>query len=398
MSFEQFVIMTTFIVFILILGLLVLVHELGHFIVARRNGVFSEEFGFGFPPRIIGTYKNKKGKRKWVFGNKIVDESDKADNETVYSLNLIPLGGFVKIKGEDGGGKKDQDSFSGKPVWIRFKILFAGVAMNFILGIILFSLAFQVGLPQAVDDDYSDKKAVVQIAQVSNNSPAKEMGLEMGDEVISIKSEDGLVGIGTIKNFQEIIENNKGKEVVVNIKRAKNSEELNLKTVIREEAPEGQGLLGVQLARTTLVKYGFFESFWMGVKTTFSIILAIIIFLVDLIIRLFSSQPVVADVAGPVGIAVMTGKMTQLGLAYVLQFIALLSVNLAVINLLPFPALDGGRIFFLIVEKIKGSPISQKIEGTANAIGFFLLIGLMIFVTVKDFANFEIIDKIKGIL
>jgi regulator of sigma E protease len=390
--------MTTFIVFILILGLLVLVHELGHFIVARRNGVFSEEFGFGFPPRIIGTYKNKKGKRKWVFGNKIVDESDKADNETVYSLNLIPLGGFVKIKGEDGGGKKDQDSFSGKPVWIRFKILFAGVAMNFILGIILFSLAFQVGLPQAVDDDYSDKKAVVQIAQVSNNSPAKEMGLEMGDEVISIKSEDGLVGIGTIKNFQEIIENNKGKEVVVNIKRAKNSEELNLKTVIREEAPEGQGLLGVQLARTTLVKYGFFESFWMGVKTTFSIILAIIIFLVDLIIRLFSSQPVVADVAGPVGIAVMTGKMTQLGLAYVLQFIALLSVNLAVINLLPFPALDGGRIFFLIVEKIKGSPISQKIEGTANAIGFFLLIGLMIFVTVKDFANFEIIDKIKGIL
>ncbi len=389
--------MSTFIVFILILGLLVLVHELGHFIVAKRNGVFSEEFGFGFPPRLIGTYKNKQGQRKWIFGNKKVDENDKNENETVYSFNLIPLGGFVKIKGEDGEEEKEQNSFSGKPIWVRFKILFAGVAMNFILAIILFALAFQIGLPQAVNDDYADEKAKIQIAQVNNNSPAKEMGLEMGDRVVSIKTEQALTAVGTIKGFQEVVENNKGKEIIVNVERAKNAEELNLKTIVREEAPEGQGLLGVQLARTTFVKYNFFESFWMGTQATFSVMLAIIIFLGDLIIRLFSSQPIVADVAGPVGIAVMTGKMTQLGLAYVFQFIALLSVNLAIINLLPFPALDGGRIFFLLIEKIKGSPISQKIEGTANAIGFFLLISLMIFVTFKDFVNFQIVDKIKGI-
>jgi regulator of sigma E protease len=171
-----------------------------------------------------------------------------------------------------------------------------------------------------------------------------------------------------------------------------------LKSEIREEAPEGQGLLGVQLVRTTFARYGFFESTWMAIQTSFSMILAILVFLGDLIIRLFSSQPVTADVAGPVGIAVMTGKMVQFGLAYVFQFVALLSINLAVINLLPIPALDGGRIFFLLIEKIKGAPLSQKLEGTANAIGFFLLILLMVFVTVKDFANFQIIDKIKGIL
>lgn len=389
--------MTTFIVFILILGLLVLVHELGHFLVAKRNGVLSEEFGFGFPPRVFGTYKNKKGQRKWIFGNKTVDENDKNEDETVYSFNLIPLGGFVKIRGEDGEGKKDKNSFANQSAWVRFKILFAGVLMNFILGIVFFAFAFQLGLPQAVGDDYQDKEAKVQIAQVVPNSPANEMGIEMGDEIISVQTKAGLLAVNTVKEFQEIVENNKGEKIVVNVKRAKNSEELNLTTIVREEAPAEQGLLGVQLARTTFVRYGFFESFWLGIQTAFSMVLAILMFLVDLIIRLFSSQPVTAEVAGPVGIAVMTGKMTQLGLAYVLQFIALLSINLGVINLLPFPALDGGRIFFLLIEKIKGSPVNQKIEGMANAVGFFLLIGLMFFITIKDFANFQILDKIKGI-
>ncbi len=390
--------MTTFIVFILILGLLVLVHELGHFLVAKRNGVFSEEFGFGFPPRILGTYKNKKGKRIWIFGNKTVDKNDKNENETVYSFNLIPLGGFVKIRGEDGEDKEDKNSFASQSAWVRFKILFAGVAMNFILGIVFFAFAFQLGLPQAVGDDYQDKEAEVQIAQVTPNSPASEMGIEMGDEVVSVQTKAGLIKINTVKEFQEVVKNNQGKKIVVNIKRAKISEELNLETVVREKAPEGEGLLGVLLARTTFVKYGFFESFWLAIQTAFSMILAILMFLVDLIVKLFTSQPMATEVAGPVGIAVMTGKMTQLGLAYVLQFIALLSINLGVINLLPFPALDGGRIFFLLIEKIKGSPINQKIEGIANAIGFFLLIGLMIFITIKDFTNFEIIDKIKGII
>jgi regulator of sigma E protease len=390
--------MSTFIVFILILGVLVLVHELGHFLVAKRNGVISDEFGFGFPPRIFGTYKDKKGQRRWVFGNKEIGNDLKNEDETVYSFNLIPLGGFVKIRGEDGEDKKDKKSFANQSIWVRFKILFAGVLMNFILAIVLFSLAFQIGLPESVGDDYKAGDAKIQIAQVVKDSPAEEMGLEMGDRVLSIQTEEGLMPVSKIKTFQEVIENNKGKEISMNIEREGQEELLVLKSEIREEAPEGQGLLGVQLVRTTFARYGFFESTWMAIQTSFSMILAILVFLGDLIIRLFSSQPVTADVAGPVGIAVMTGKMVQFGLAYVFQFVALLSINLAVINLLPIPALDGGRIFFLLIEKIKGAPLSQKLEGTANAIGFFLLIILMVFVTVKDFANFQIIDKIKGIL
>jgi regulator of sigma E protease len=390
--------MSTFIVFILILGVLVLVHELGHFLVAKRNGVISDEFGFGFPPRIFGTYKDKKGQRRWVFGNKEIGNDLKNEDETVYSFNLIPLGGFVKIRGEDGEDKKDKKSFANQSIWVRFKILFAGVLMNFILAIVLFSLAFQIGLPESVGDDYKAGDAKIQIAQVVKDSPAEEMGLEMGDRVLSIQTEEGLMPVSKIKTFQEVIENNKGKEISMNIEREGQEKLLVLKSEIREEAPEGQGLLGVQLVRTTFARYGFFESTWMAIQTSFSMILAILVFLGDLIIRLFSSQPVTADVAGPVGIAVMTGKMVQFGLAYVFQFVALLSINLAVINLLPIPALDGGRIFFLLIEKIKGAPLSQKLEGTANAIGFFLLILLMVFVTVKDFANFQIIDKIKGIL
>jgi regulator of sigma E protease len=390
--------MSTFIVFILILGVLVLVHELGHFLVAKRNGVISDEFGFGFPPRIFGTYKDKKGQRRWVFGNKEIGNDLKNEDETVYSFNLIPLGGFVKIRGEDGEDKKDKKSFANQSIWVRFKILFAGVLMNFILAIVLFSLAFQIGLPESVGDDYKAGDAKIQIAQVVKDSPAEEMGLEMGDRVLSIQTEEGLMPVSKIKTFQEVIENNKGKEISMNIEREGQEKLLVLKSEIREEAPEGQGLLGVQLVRTTFARYGFFESTWMAIQTSFSMILAILVFLGDLIVRIFSSQPVTAEVAGPVGIAVMTGKMVQFGLAYVFQFVALLSINLAVINLLPIPALDGGRIFFLLIEKIKGAPLSQKLEGTANAIGFFLLILLMVFVTVKDFANFQIIDKIKGIL
>jgi regulator of sigma E protease len=390
--------MSTFIVFILILGVLVLVHELGHFLVAKRNGVISDEFGFGFPPRIFGTYKDKKGQRRWVFGNKEIGNDLKSEDETVYSFNLIPLGGFVKIRGEDGEDKKDKKSFANQSIWVRFKILFAGVLMNFILAIVLFSLAFQIGLPESVGDDYQTEDAKIQIAQVVKDSPAEEMGLEMGDRVLSIQTEEGLMPVSKIKTFQELIENNKGKEVSMNIEREGQEELLVLKSEIREDAPEGQGLLGVQLVRTTFARYGFFEATWMAIQTSFSMILAILVFLGDLIVRIFSSQPVTAEVAGPVGIAVMTGKMVQFGLAYVFQFVALLSINLAVINLLPIPALDGGRIFFLLIEKIKGAPLSQKLEGTANAIGFFLLILLMVFVTVKDFANFQIIDKIKGIL
>ena len=167
--------------------------------------------------------------------------------------------------------------------------------------------------------------------------------------------------------------------------------------VPRIEEESGKALVGIEIVRTAFVRHGFLESFWLGIKTTASMVWLIFAFLGDLIVRLFTSQPVPTEVAGPVGIAVLTGQMTRLGLAFILQFAAVLSINLAIINLLPIPALDGGRILFLGIEKLKGSPVSQKVEGLMHTVGFALLIILMIFITARDFVNFEIVDKVKNL-
>lgn len=388
---------TTIIIFFVILATLVLVHELGHFIVARRNGVASEEFGFGFPPRLVGTYKDKEGKRRWVFGNKEIEEEIKNKEETVYSINLIPLGGFVRIKGEDGGHKNEKDSFSSKSVWPRFKIISAGVAMNFVLAVVLFTAAFTMGLPESIEDDQNPAGAKVQIAQVSPDSPAREAGLQIGDEVARFSAGNTPVVVNSIEQLQNLIRENAGKKVFFEVIHPGEDDVSQITVNIRSEAPEGQGLTGIVLVKTAFVRHSFFESLWLAVQTTFSMILAIFLFLGDLLFRLFTSRPISADVAGPVGIAVMTGQVAKLGLAYIFQFAALLSVNLAVINFFPFPALDGGRAVFLLVEKIKGSPVSQKVEGVVHTVGFIFLLGLMLLVTVRDFMNFDIVEKIKGI-
>ena len=390
--------MMTILIFLLILGTLVLVHELGHFIVARRNGVVAEEFGFGFPPRIIGTYKDRQGKRRWVFGNKEIENEIKEREETVYSINLIPLGGFVKIKGEDGGDKQDQDSFAAKSVWVRFKILAAGVAMNFLLGIFLLTIAFWIGLPELVDDQTNDPAARIQIAQVMPGSPAEQAGISLGDEILAV----GMIGqegmpVQTIKQFQDTVSSNAGKTIDITVKKAGSGNIEIVKATPREIAPEGQGLLGVQLARTKFVSYPLGKSFLLAVEATVNLITAILVFLKDFFVQLVSEQKVAADVAGPVGIAVLTGQAAKLGLAYILQFAAMLSINLAVINFFPFPALDGGRIIFLWVEKLKGSPVSQKVEGMVHAFGFIFLISLMLLVTVKDFRSLNLLSKIKDL-
>ena len=388
----------TVIVFFLVLGILVLVHELGHFLVARRNGVTAEEFGFGFPPRIFGVYRDKNDKIKFVWGNKEIERSVLREDQTVYSINLIPLGGFVKIKGENGEDKDDPKSFSGQSIWVRFKILSAGVFMNFIFGIVFLAFALQIGLPDSVEDGVDSPGAKIQVIQVVQNSPAQDIGIKLGDELLAIKNYTGeKKSINSVTQFQDLVQENAGKEIVISISRAENGEFVDIPVKVRESAPVGEGLLGIALAKTKIVKYGFFESFWIAARNTFYFIGAIFVFLFDLIGNLIASKPVGGDVTGPVGIAVMTGQMTRLGLAYLLQFTAILSINLGVINFLPFPALDGGRILFLVIEKIKGSPINQKVEGYIHTIGFMILLAIMILVTARDFSNFEIVDKIKNI-
>jgi regulator of sigma E protease len=446
--------MLTLIVFVLALALLIFVHELGHFLVARRNGIRAEEFGFGFPPRIFGIqfvsgekiekvsreeemeikiedYElNKKteviketiiekvqeidksvpvGKWRFIWG-KWGDDSpqekkdlkeikkEKYQTGTIYSLNWIPLGGFVRIKGEDGLGKKEQDSFASKSAWKRVKVLAAGVIMNFILAWVLITLAFIIGAPQPVESGSANlKNAKIQIAEVIPGTPAEMMGIKAGDEIIKCQLDD----LRCQKNFsdvsqvQAVINDYKGKEIVLEIKRG--NEILNLKGVPRINYPADQGSLGISLVKTAIVSYPWYQAIWKGLTATFDLIVTIIVTLFNILKHLILGQKASLDVTGPVGIATLTKQVTALGLVYILQFVALLSINLGIINGLPIPALDGGRILFILIEKIKGSPVSQKVEQMAHSIGFALLIGLMILVTFRDIVKLDMLDKIKGL-
>ncbi len=386
--------MTTIFIFFLVLAVLVLAHELGHFVTAKRNGVGAEEFGFGFPPRLVGTYKDKNGKRRWVFGNKEIEEEIKEREETIYSINLLPFGGFVKITGEDGErenkkGEKDEKSFANQSVWVRFKILVAGVTMNIALAVILFSLAFWMGLPEVLPDDNSSADIPITVTMIGVKSPAEKAGLQMGDKIFGLITKDNQeIKLSSIKEFQELTEKNKGQKLTLLVQHPDTSKTIKVSLVPRINPPAGEGAIGIGLAKTKVVRHTFLQSLKLGVTTTWDMIRMIFDFLGKLIASPFTHQSVAGDVTGPIGIAKMSGQAAKLGLAFLLQFTAMLSVNLAVINILPFPGLDGGRIFFLLIEKIKGSPLKQSLEQKINTIGFILLLVLMVVVIVKDVFRF----------
>ncbi len=371
--------MLTVIVFILILGVLIFVHELGHFLTARQSGIKTDEFGFGFPPRILGFVKDEEtGKRKLVWGNKEV-----LSKFTIYSINWIPLGGFVKIKGEDGEGKKEKDSFAGKPARTRIKVLAAGVMMNFILAWVLIAIALMIGAPEAVDSAQAVPNAHIQVTDVASNSPASTMGLKIGDEIVGTPSG---TKFQSVSDLQKYIDSHKGQQIILEIKRG--NQTLDLKGVPRANPPAGQGALGVELAATIIKSYPWYEAIWQGLLDVFNLIWAMIVAIYGILKSLFMGHSVSADVTGPVGIAILTKQVTALGLVYVLQFAALLSINLGIINAIPFPALDGGRILFVVIEKIKGRPVSQRVEQTFHTVGFLLLILLMIIITFRDVSNY----------
>lgn len=378
-----------------------------------------EEFGFGFPPRIFGFYRNKKGERKFVWGGREIEPrtiptqgrelrgKEIRGENTIYSINWIPLGGFVKITGEDGepasanasaGREKDNPkSFASKNPFTRMRILVAGVAMNFLLAAVLFSVGFYKGVPQVAEEVKGGIRGSekIQIVDVGKNTPAEAMELRMGDEVSGAVGAGGnLEKFSSVEEVQSYMKENQGKEIKLDIKRGK--EELKLTGIPRTDFPEGEGPLGIALARTVEVRYPWYEAVWKGIEYTFGMTITFLMFLFGMIWRLISGRPVGLDVSGPVGIAVLTGQVAQLGFDYLIRFTAMLSVNLAIINLLPIPALDGGRILFILVEKLKGSPVSQRFEQKAHNIGFALLITLMIFVTVRDFARFDLVEKVKN--
>lgn len=345
--------MITLFIFILILGVLVLAHEFGHFIVAKKSGLTVEEFGFGFPPRVFS----------WKAG------------ETIYSVNLLPLGGFVKILGENDGEADNPKSFASKSVGIRGLITFAGVTMNFILGAALLTAGFYIGLPQVLDKENEAvaKNVQIQIVAISRNSPAEYANLKLGDSIEDFKE---------VSIFQDFINKNKGQKISLKIKRG--AENLEIKTIPRVNPPEGEGALGVAIAKTGLVSYPLYKSVWLGIKSAFIITWDIIKGFFGLIKNLLTVGKIPQEIAGPVGIAVLAGQAAALGFVYLLQLVALISLNLAVLNLIPFPALDGGRLLFLGVEKIKGSRVNPRVENTIHSVGIVLLLLLIALITYRD--------------
>lgn len=371
---------STAIIFILILSLLVFVHELGHFWTARKLGVKSEEFGFGFPPRLWGVYKSTDGKKKQVWGGKDVTDA----TDTIYSVNWIPLGGFVKIKGENGENN-DPDSFASKPIWQRFAILSAGVTMNVLLTAVLLSIGFIIGLPQVINEDIPKTANIqnerIQITQVLKDTPAAQAGLKMGDIIASINENK----FEQISKMQSFVAENTNNELSYAIQRGDETLIYSIAPLILEETKKGG--IGVSVATTGLISFPWYEAIWRGFLSAILMVAAIVIAFFDLFKNLFIGAGVSSDVAGPIGIANLTGDMAKLGFIYLLQFTALLSANLAVVNFLPIPALDGGRVLFLLIEKLKGSPIKQELEAKLHYIGFALLMLLVVVVTVKDIIN-----------
>ncbi len=364
-------IITTIIIFFLVLGIIVLFHEAGHFLVAKYFGVKVEEFGMGFPPRAKRLFK--KG-------------------DTEYTLNWLPIGGFCKIMGEDGEDKDNPQSFASRSIGERFLMLSAGVIMNVILAALLFSFIFMIGMPEDVTGkagDFENRK--VQVSEVMKNSPAEEVGMMMGDTIIKIDETE----IATIENLQSYVDNRRGEEI--NLYLLRGQEEINKKLIPREDPPEGEGAIGIDLAETALVSYPIHQAIWHGIVRTVDLTILIITAFAGIIWSLITAGKAGVEISGPVGIAVLTGQVSAMGLIYILNFTALISINLAIINALPFPALDGGRILFLGVEKLKGSPINQEFETKVNNYGFMLLMLLMLVVTFHDVGKYGIWEKITGL-
>lgn len=342
--------MLTLIYFILILGLIVLVHEFGHFIFAKIFGVYVYEFSIGMGPKIFGK-KDKKG-------------------ETEYCIRAIPIGGFVQLSGEevddDTSIPKDKKMYS-KPVWQRFLIMFFGAGNNFILAFVLLFVYALI---------YSAPITTPILTSVTDDYPAYQAGLTSGDEIVEVNGHNTYT-LDDVQLYLTLVKD--GQSVDFKVKKDDGSIKEYKVTPIKETND------GV-----TTYKYGItFESgtdnsFIAKLKYPFIKMGALIRQMFVVIKSLFTGGLSVSNLSGPVGIYSIVGETTKSGISSVIQLIVLLCVNVGFINLLPFPAFDGGRILFLIIEKIKGSPVSPKTENIIHSIGFVLIMILLIYVTFND--------------
>jgi regulator of sigma E protease len=343
--------------FLVVISILVFVHELGHFLVAKRNKIVVEEFAFGFPPRLI-----KLGER----------------GGTVYAINAIPFGGYVKLRGEDDPSQ--EGSFAAAPKRARVAVLLAGVTMNFFLAVILFAaIALLNGMPDA-----SRPGALIQ--EVAPGSPAEAAGLRPGDRIVRVDD----TPIYTTVDLQSYTRTHVGQAVAYTVVRrdptAGTEQTHTLTAVPRPNPPEGQGALGVKIG-VAMRPATLPEALWTGVRSTASVV--VMTFLVPATLAREGRPIADAGLMGPVGIAVTTGDVVRTAAANqtvqpILFFVALLSASVGLINLLPVPGLDGGRLIFVLLEAIRGRRIEPAREGLVHLIGLGLLLLLTGFLTLRD--------------
>ena len=330
---------------IFVFGLLVLVHEFGHFVTAKMTGMRVDEFAIGFGPKLIST---KRG-------------------ETVYSIRAIPLGGFNDIAGMDPlNNEAGSRGYCEKPVLSRMIVILAGSAMNFILPVVLF---FGIFFFHGVDAPSPEPV----IGTVIPNKPADSAGLKSGDRIVKVNDKD----ITTWAAFTESIKNTKeGETLDIFYNRAGEISETKIQPAYDKE--NDRVMIGVQ-SDIVITQVGFFESIQMALKRTADII----VFMIGALIDIFYS-PSQAELSGPIGIAQMAGRVAETGFVPLLQFAALLSLNLGIINLLPVPALDGGHFITLLLEAVRGKPLGPKALIYAQRVGVLLLLLLMLFATKND--------------
>ena len=362
----------TIILFVIILAILIFVHELGHFLSAKKSGIRVDEFAIGFPPKI--------------FSKKI--------GETKYSLNMIPFGGFVKIFGEDPNedainidAGEQKKSFYYKHPLIKIFVLSAGVLMNVLFAYILLSIGFIIGLPTGQDNVYfgslNNEKLI--ITSVLPESPAEKAGLKAGDNILFLQTKNNSLQNVTRENISDFISSSKG-QVTFLVNR--NSLTQKIDVFPEEGVVSSKKAVGISTEMIGTLKLPIYKAFLQGFMATKNLLVSITYGIYDFLSGVILFRGDFSQVSGPVGIVSVVGEASRLGIEYLISLTALISLNLAVINLVPFPALDGGRILFVLIEWISRRKISQKFQNGINFLGFALLMILMVFITIKDIAKF----------
>ena len=345
--------MITFFIFLLILGLLITIHEFGHFIVAKRLGVRVEKFSFGFGKRILSKKKNG----------------------TEYSISLIPLGGYVKLAGDSlEEFKNNPDEYLSKKPFQRCQIIFFGPLLNYVLGFLCFWLIFFIGYPTLT----------TKVGGLIDGFGAKDAGIQVGDKIIAVDGER----IDFWEDLQKAIQTKKAATKVL-LSVLRDNKEYAIEVKIKEKRLDdtlGQrrnvGLIGITPKDEIVkVKHGFLKSFVLGINKTLDLTVMTYKALWRMITGKLSMRE---SITGPLGIFYITSKAASLGMIAVLHLVAVLSVSLCIFNLLPLPVLDGGHIVLLAIERIRGKQLSIKAERVIAQIGFTLIISLAVFATYND--------------